>query len=52
MSNTQAAEPVYTYAKRRQSVKTHIWLFLLTAGVGNIFYVMWANSKVAARTEW
>lgn len=44
-------QPQYTYTKRRQSLKTHLWLLLLTGGLGNIFYAMWAKSKVAARWE-
>lgn len=39
----------YTYAKRQQSVKVHLMLLLFTAGIGNVFYAMWANSKTAAR---
>lgn len=42
----------FTYSKRRQSLKTHLWLFLLTGGIGNLFYARWANSKSAARYEW
>lgn len=48
---TQPQQPQYTYTRRRQSVKTHLWLFLLTGGIGNVFYSMWAKSKVAARWE-
>lgn len=43
--------PTYTYTRRRQSIKTHLWLLLLTGGAGNIVYAMWAKSKVAARWE-
>lgn len=42
----------YTHTRRRQSVKVHIVLFLLTAGIGNIIYAKWANSNTAARYEW
>jgi hypothetical protein len=45
----QPAGPVYAHQMRRQSIKVHLWLVLLTGGIGNIFYVMWAKSKVAAR---
>lgn len=51
MSVTQQPT-AYTHSKRRQSLKTHLVLFLLTGGIGNLFYVRWANSKVAARYEW
>lgn len=49
---TAPNQPQYTYAKRRQSVKVHIWLALLTGGIGNLFYAMWCRSKAAARYEW
>lgn len=51
-SNAQMASQGYTYTRRRQSLKTHLWLLLLTGGIGNIFYAMWAKSKTAARYEW
>jgi hypothetical protein len=44
-------QPQYAYQMRRQSVKVHLLLLLLTGGIGNIFYVMWAKSKVAARWQ-
>ncbi len=49
MSATQ--QPQYTYSRRRQSVKTHLWLLLLTGGIGNVFYAMWAKSDTAARWQ-
>lgn len=51
-SNAQMASQGYTYTRRRQSLKTHLWLLLLTGGIGNIIYAMWAKSKMAARYEW
>lgn len=50
-NNAQMASQGYTYTRRRQSIKTHLWLLLLTGGLGNIFYAMWAKSKVSARWE-
>lgn len=44
-------QPQYAYQMRRQSMKVHVLLLLLTGGIGNIFYVMWAKSKVAARWQ-
>lgn len=48
---TAPAQPAYTYSRRRQSVKTHLWLLLLTGGIGNIVYSMWVKSDTAARWE-
>jgi hypothetical protein len=50
--SAQMASQGYTYTRRRQSLKTHLWLLLLTGGIGNIVYVLWAKSKAAARYEW
>lgn len=51
-SNAQMAAQGYTYSRRRQSLKVHLWLALLTCGIGNICYAMWAKSKTASRYEW
>ena len=32
------------YPRRRQSAATHIWLFLLTGGVGNVWYALHVRS--------
>ncbi|MET7744085.1 hypothetical protein [Streptomyces sp. NPDC005385] len=29
--------------RRRQSFGVHFWLFMLTAGIGNVFYAMHVN---------
>ena len=47
----QPAPVQYTYSRRRQSVKVHLWLLLLTGGLANIPYAMWCKSDVAARWE-
>ena len=47
----QAPQTQYTYTRRRQSVKVHLWLLLLTGGIGNIVYSMWAKSDTAARWQ-
>lgn len=52
MTTTQPQPVQYTYSKRRQSIKVHILLAFTTAGLGNLLYAKWANSKTAARYEW
>jgi hypothetical protein len=49
--HAQAPHTQYTYTRRRQSVKVHLWLLLLTGGIGNIVYSMWAKSDTAARWQ-
>lgn len=37
--------------RKRQSLKVHFWLLMLTGGIGNIFYAIHCNRTLAVRVS-